>query len=88
MLLTTIFLILFYRVSLDGFVYRLASCCCKRDRYSWAPSWLTAQSIVTFANIQVWMFGSLVLAVFVKEIKEVVSPLGSLAAVFIFVLPG
>ena len=77
-----------YRISLDGFVFRLASCCCKGEHYSWAPSWLTAQFIVTFVNIQIWMLASLVLAVFVKEIKEVVSPLGSLAAVFIFVLPG
>lgn len=75
-------------MSLDGFVYRFSSYCFKRDHYSWAPSWLTAKLIITFVNIQVWMLGSLALAVFVKEIKQVVSPLGSLAAVFIFVLPG
>jgi sodium-coupled neutral amino acid transporter 7/8 len=34
------------------------------------------------------MFTSLALALFIPEIKKIISPLGSLAAVFIFVLPG
>ena len=52
------------------------------------PSFCTIELLRLIIEANVWMFLSLGLALFVPEINYVVSPLGSLAAVFIFVLPG
>lgn len=52
------------------------------------PSFCTIELLRFIIEANVWMFLSLALALFVPEIKDVISPLGSLAAVFIFVLPG
>ena len=52
------------------------------------PSFCTIELLRFIIEANIWMFLSLALALFVPQIKYVVSPLGSLAAVFIFVLPG
>lgn len=52
------------------------------------PSFCTIELLRFIIEANIWMFLSLGLALFVPQINYVVSPLGSLAAVFIFVLPG
>lgn len=53
-----------------------------------SQSYCTPETIRRVIEINIWFVITLVLALFVPEIKYVISPLGCLAAVFIFVFPG
>ena len=88
-----IVIVSFFRTSVESMISRLGNvrllqntkfhCSC---RVSLRCS--SCCNIRTICIVNVWMLLSLALALFVPTIKDIISPLGSLAAMFVFVLPG
>ena len=92
----------FYRLALDSVLTNLADMCYRRcytlcaaadyrmksqcrGTSRWCPS---LERWRAWTESVIWMVLSIVLALFVPQVKYVISPMGCLAAVFMLVFPG